>query len=276
MKAGGDQELCLAASPEGSYLFRPAVPSLLQPSGLDSERSAFAFASPPTCDTNFCQQSWQQNEGWKKRPLDKKRHVAHVQPLWRNMSLNSASQLAFISVRKRHRWCRTDESSDRSMELKKLCIKKSFSSSTHQLERWHHIKSVMMTSCVASVLHVLHQRRVQSEPSVCLTAICNRRQRLKIPPNGANLSQRDIMSKRKKQNSSECRGTNPRKMSDFKRPHGSVDGWLADAAGTFISAAAYFTAACRRLLKIKMFDANKRTQHKGSEEGWPVSVLCSH
>lgn len=44
MKAGGDQELCLAASPEGSYLFRPAVRSLLQPSGLDRERSAFAFS----------------------------------------------------------------------------------------------------------------------------------------------------------------------------------------------------------------------------------------
>lgn len=57
MKAGGDQELCLAASPGGSYLFRPAVHSLLQPSGLDSERSAFAFASPPPCDTKFCQQT---------------------------------------------------------------------------------------------------------------------------------------------------------------------------------------------------------------------------
>lgn len=45
MKGCGDQELCLAASPERSYLFRPAVHSLLQPGGLDRERSA--FASPP-------------------------------------------------------------------------------------------------------------------------------------------------------------------------------------------------------------------------------------
>lgn len=47
MKGGGDQELCLAASPERSYLFHSGVHSLLQPSGLDRERSAFPFAFPP-------------------------------------------------------------------------------------------------------------------------------------------------------------------------------------------------------------------------------------
>lgn len=47
MKGGGDQELCLAVSPERSYLFHPAVHSLLQPSGLDRERSACAFAFFP-------------------------------------------------------------------------------------------------------------------------------------------------------------------------------------------------------------------------------------
>lgn len=64
MKAGGDQELCLAASPEGSYLFRPAVRSPLQPGGLDRERSAFAF-SVNRADNRM--------KG-RKRLFDKKRH----------------------------------------------------------------------------------------------------------------------------------------------------------------------------------------------------------
>lgn len=47
MKGGGDQELCLAGSPGRSYLFHPTVHSLLQPNGLDRERSVFAFGFFP-------------------------------------------------------------------------------------------------------------------------------------------------------------------------------------------------------------------------------------
>ena len=53
MKAGSDQELWLAASRKRSYLFRPAVHSLLRPSGSDREKSA--SASAPSAGMKFCQ-----------------------------------------------------------------------------------------------------------------------------------------------------------------------------------------------------------------------------
>lgn len=86
MKGCGDQELCLAASPERSYLFRPAVHSLLQPGGLDRERSA--FASPPL--------STELTTEWRVKK--KERHPAHVLPPPSNISLNSVCLLRLISA----------------------------------------------------------------------------------------------------------------------------------------------------------------------------------
>lgn len=55
MEGGCDQEFCLAASPKRTYLFHPAVHSLLQPSGSNrKEESFFTFSYLSPCNMKFC------------------------------------------------------------------------------------------------------------------------------------------------------------------------------------------------------------------------------